>query len=276
MPDVALQIRRDTFSDRVSHSCGTARAYDLPDCLGYYSSASVVPRGPWRPAELSDYSVVQDTHLPSNRTVAIFAIPADVRTRMQELGIQKITNADTCNAFNSSDNRDALARLVLDGLRGLAVPPDASIADYKNLGIRVGEPELPTVTWDYDLRIQVGLHIDDWDRLRIAEREVAKTRLCVNLGEERRYLLVVDLTARRLLESLGLKGDGKGTDIAREFLLKYPTYPVTRLEMWPGEAYLAPTDNIIHDGSTLGASTVDRCLSILGDFAVGPHLYDHA
>ena len=53
-------------------------------------------------------------------------------------------------------------------------------------------------------------------------------------------------------------------DIRQNFLQKYPEYPVIKLRVAPDEAYIAPTENIIHDGCTFGKKFFDVSLTIRG------------
>jgi hypothetical protein len=46
----------------------------------------------------------------------------------------------------------------------------------------------------------------------------------------------------------------------------YPDYPVTALTIHPGEAYIAATENLIHDGSSMGLTDPDVLFTILGEF----------
>src|SRR5688572_7475990 len=41
------------------------------------------------------------------------------------------------------------------------------------------------------------------------------------------------------------------------FMRRFPTCPVVRLRVRPGEAYVAPTENLLHDGSREGRSWLD-------------------
>ena len=62
-------------------------------------------------------------------------------------------------------------------------------------------------------------------------------------------------------ESLDLPG------IVDKFFQLYPDYPIIRLRQDPYEGYIAPTDSIIHDGSTVDMKTHDITLNFLGHFA---------
>jgi len=55
-------------------------------------------------------------------------------------------------------------------------------------------------------------------------------------------------------------------NIAYLFFKHFPEYPVVKLLQYPYEYYIAPTDNILHDGSTLGMKTQDVTLIYLGHF----------
>ena len=61
------------------------------------------------------------------------------------------------------------------------------------------------------------------------------------------------------------KSNTPGT-LVLNFMRCFPDYPVIRLRIAPNEAYIAPTENIIHDGSTLGKMYFDICLTIRGKF----------
>jgi hypothetical protein len=46
----------------------------------------------------------------------------------------------------------------------------------------------------------------------------------------------------------------------------FPSYPVLRLEIRPGEAYIAPTEIVIHDATTMGKEFTDATFTVLGNF----------
>jgi hypothetical protein len=54
------------------------------------------------------------------------------------------------------------------------------------------------------------------------------------------------------------------TNLARRFLTLFCDYPVLRLRIQPGEAYIAPTENVVHDGSSMEMSVADISLSLRG------------
>jgi hypothetical protein len=60
--------------------------------------------------------------------------------------------------------------------------------------------------------------------------------------------------------------DFRGLYVGHRFMKKFPDYPVVRLRIDPGEAYILPTDNLIHDASTEEKQFPDITLTFLGSF----------
>ena len=57
---------------------------------------------------------------------------------------------------------------------------------------------------------------------------------------------------------------GRYTVLARQFMEQFPDVPVIRCRLAPGEAYVAPTENLVHDGSSVGQSDIDEQFTIRG------------
>jgi hypothetical protein len=86
----------------------------------------------------------------------------------------------------------------------------------------------------------------------------------VNLGSEARCFIFcpVSLLSFTLADHINQRADA--SEVGREMLARYQDLPVLSLEVCPGEAYVAPTEMIIHDGSTAGTKTNDLTFTILG------------
>jgi hypothetical protein len=54
--------------------------------------------------------------------------------------------------------------------------------------------------------------------------------------------------------------------IGAAFMSTFPDYPIVRLRLRPGEAYIAPTENVLHDGSSTGVRAINQYLSMRGRF----------
>lgn len=119
------------------------------------------------------------------------------------------------------------------------------------------EPELRTTSQDPLAHGFVGMHIDAWDD-RGTGVVGNRNRLCINFGPEDRYFLFVDAPVSEMRKALSEASDtqftGNPSEVGRCFMQAFPSYPVTRLRVRPGEAYVAPTCAILHDASTIGAT----------------------
>jgi hypothetical protein len=140
----------------------------------------------------------------------------------------------------------AIAPLV-DWLRTLA-----EFAEVTPNGITVRSRSRSPMTTDPRTGLRVGLHVDSWDRLPLHLRARGRLRLCVNLGEQDRFFLFVPITVALMASRLRLPPEEvyqsySATDIARTFLKLHPDVPVIRLRIPPGCAYIAPTENVVHD-----------------------------
>ena len=154
-----------------------------------------------------------------------------------------------------------------------AETPLRSLDDPQWLGFARRPGALATTTIDGTSRRRVGLHIDSWDRLPTDERSSARVRVCINVGTQARYLLVVPFEVCTLLEAMrelgnsdDLKADPRKlvASLAREC----PDVPVLEIGVPPGYAYLAPTENIIHDGASPGPNE-DLTTTWLGRITLG-------
>src|SRR5207245_3971045 len=103
---------------------------------------------------------------------------------------------------------------------------------------------------------RLGLHVDSHERRPLASRSASRRLLSVNLAHEPRAFLFVALSIASIFDALGRPADDdpgrqpNATALGRRFLTSLPDCPVFRLELRPGEAYLAPVQNVIHDGSS--------------------------
>ena len=59
------------------------------------------------------------------------------------------------------------------------------------------------------------------------------------------------------------------TALGQAFMQRYPDYPVIKVRVAPGEAYIAPTENMIHDASTVAKRVPDLHLTFLGHIGPG-------
>ncbi|MEV7020764.1 hypothetical protein [Kitasatospora sp. NPDC093558] len=140
-------------------------------------------------------------------------------------------------------------------------PPPATLAtladqlgdpDAVHLGQATSPAKASTTTPNYRDGRRIGLHIDNWDRLRCQAKHTGRRRLCFNLGPGIRYLLLGGLDIRAVCRSLHADPEDRypHTDDLRAYAALGLPLRVFRLRIDPGEGYIAPTELLPHDGST--------------------------
>jgi hypothetical protein len=120
---------------------------------------------------------------------------------------------------------------------------------------------------DQDARI--GLHFDRWDSLSVDELNRGSNRVSINLGPSDRYFIYLNRTASGMAELLDRTNRPCRRDvhaIGPAFMSAFPDYPIVRLRLRPGDAYIAPTENIPHDGSSAEVAGINHYLSLRGRF----------
>ena len=144
------------------------------------------------------------------------------------------------------------------------------------MGVASAPANRSTVAMHRDTGEPVGLHIDNYDGLPVRKRADARNRICVNVGRQSRYLLFLPFQAAFLLSQVELHPEATTQqrklasedhrELVRQYFRLHPDSLIYRIEMAPGEGYVAPTENVVHEGSTLGTETRDYSMVWLGRF----------
>ncbi len=94
-------------------------------------------------------------------------------------------------------------------------------------------------------------------------------RICINLGLESRHFLFCAPLVSRLALLPDCAELPTAYAVVQRVLASCSSLPVYRLEVRPGEMYLAPTFDIIHDATSLPKSRPDVSFSAIGQFTLG-------
>jgi hypothetical protein len=130
---------------------------------------------------------------------------------------------------------------------------------------------LKTSTFDVSIGRRIGLHLDSWDHAPLAARHAARTRLCLNVGLRTRSLLFLPHDIRAVAAALADDPVMHSANIGERFCARFPETPVLRLDVPPGWAYLAPTENIVHDGCSEPSEAPDSTVAWLGRIGYSAH-----
>ena len=116
--------------------------------------------------------------------------------------------------------------------------------------------ELTTTHNTENHNLKPGLHLDNKENRPLSGRLQSERRIGLNLGPGNRWLLVGSLEAGELSQSLGYGEDHVPvTPDVRDYVKlsedrELPPLRCLWLLLEPGQGYIAPTENIVHDGST--------------------------
>jgi len=243
--------------------------------LGYkhqYCSDAVIPRQPWREPSNLEYELLHASQSAgewnaANR-IGLLKVPEAVLSPLVRMGVESVTNAEQLQQISLLPEYGDAIR----GLQAFVCQFSSQTNDVRVLGPFLKTAGLATTTYDNNGKCFVGLHLDSWDRLPLEKRDKARNRFCVNIGKGDRYLLYINLTLKQMLKSLislnipSENSDFRSSHWGEEFMRRFPSYPVIKLRLAPHEAYIAPTENIVHDATTEGCDYPDLSFTVLGHF----------
>ncbi|MEU7184092.1 MULTISPECIES: hypothetical protein [Streptomyces] len=185
-----------------------------------YEAGAVVPSGLWRPMADADVKAITAPRRPLDSTLVEIVRPPFQEGRPLETLVQPMGDAD---------------------------------AVY--LGQALAKPEMATTTGNHQDGRLIGLHLDNWDKLRFADKHAGRRRLCLNLGPGTRYVVLGAMDAQavcRTVHPTAYLHRHPHTDDYRAYVAGGRPFRVVRIRLTPGEGCLAPTEYLPHDGSTEG------------------------
>jgi hypothetical protein len=258
---------------RVWLSAGTApHQHEKSNDINYCEHA-YIPNGDWRTPVQDEFDILfeNSSNVSDNGSISIIKLPHSILEPLDKLNLSSIKSIEHYQEYIKTseykENYTSALQLISSNLR----PFRKNDENLRITGIVAHHPNRTSTTLDTRRKCHPGLHIDNWDNRSLQERHKATNRISINVGQQDRYLIYLNLELQRLYDlakegGADLSSVGIGTGLAREFMRLYPSYPVVKLRISPGEAYIAPTENMIHDGCTHGQIYVDLSLIIRGYF----------
>lgn len=257
---VSIGTNVQWVANRVQKSAGMRlMSASEAQAKSYYPGAAV-PEAQW--------SAVGE-EISVERGIACF-----LKSPHEQVGIVNIGTAHTAellqvvlhNEKSTQPDREKERRLTLaleEHLSRSFFKDDGSLYCHGVIGKR---PGLETVTIDTTTGLSPGMHLDSWDK-NAARAEETRIRLNVNLGPEPRYFLFLGkniVHINNAVEEGSFVPEGQNT-LYYQYLARHRAAPVFRIQVMPGEAYLAATDCIIHDASTLDGTADVYTLQVRGN-----------
>ncbi|WP_453963888.1 hypothetical protein [Bradyrhizobium elkanii] len=251
---IYVDPRCASLDERIQLSFGTREVTaEEVNALNYEPGARL-PLEPWRPLSANERSLLISKHVPPTRerSVVLSRIPA-----------------------LSKNAREAVIGGESGAVREEIVRPLTEICEFDEplhvIGLSHRARGLKTATIDNLSGKYAGLHIDSWDDHDdhdIALREQATNRISLNAGESHRYFLFLPVTFADMHRILGTDAQPERYQslkyLERNFMANFPELPVVRCKLLPGDCYIAPTENVVHDGSTEDGEGLDLQFVVRG------------
>jgi hypothetical protein len=246
----------------------------------HYDSDAIGPAKPWRAPTDGEWEQLVGWPVSNDPGfwIALIQAPEELLLPYEAArsAIENLADADDIlRAWNANTPTNALSEFRRFVTREFGSDSSEQADNQFTGGIRFNRPALSTVAVHPTTNRFVGLHVDDFHPEQWESRHLAPNRIAINLGTQDRFFLFVNLPMLDIAQIVGYNRNGTAyrpgcTLIGRKFLSENPDYPVIKLRLRPGEGYLAPTENMLHDGTTVGMTRLDVSVSLHGSVALLP------
>ncbi|HVI48707.1 MAG TPA: hypothetical protein VM802_27815 [Chitinophaga sp.] len=246
-----------------------------------YEQNSFWPRTPWRQPEPEELNLLLTHHEEPayNQNVGIVRMPDTLIEKATTLNIQQLLNEKELVRLRKEQPAEYLG--FSNHLKEVINSYLFSKEKWHPIGwVFNDSPQRRTLTINFKTGKYLGLHMDSWEAMNIVNLDEAPNRICINFGKSPRYFLFVNLTMNKIYEltrqRYSVNPDSLGQDLLTiNFFKLFPDYPVVRIKVDPFEAYIAPTENIIHDGNTEDCTTLDIHYTVRGYVSLNTPIYEN-
>ncbi|MFK7061318.1 hypothetical protein [Flavobacterium oreochromis] len=238
----------------------------------YYLEDSYIPKEDWIIANKDDLSVLTENSKENKKhnKIQIGQIPERLKLLFSKIEI-----------YNSKSKNEAFQKLAKNKEITLEIEEEINKylktfnieSDFKLYKLLVLYPNRKTTALvDFNDKLKfIGLHFDSSTEFEIESAGFSKNRFCLNLGLEDRELYFVNLSLNKIKELILEKNINEIVTlktITPLFFKYFPNYPIVKLKIKPFEYYIAPTDNCIHEGTTLRKKEMDISITYIGYFNI--------
>ncbi|NKB47148.1 MAG: hypothetical protein GKR77_05100 [Legionellales bacterium] len=239
-----LNFSEDAFNERVLMSSGVCTAAKYSSQNAPYFDNAYISRSPWKTPTSEDSNILTTGNTSDfTKTIKVFKVPEEIIKPFQLLELNKVaTEQDYYSRMNGIKGKRAIEKATRY-VKTFSI----NNADVEPITV-FNRPNLYSTARDNIIERYLGLHIDFTFKETISQETHHPNLMSINLGNEDRYFLYVNLTVLDLIELLKPNEGMTYRRLVQTFFQLYPNYPVIRLKINPGDAYIAPAMNLIHDG----------------------------
>jgi hypothetical protein len=244
----ALTSRMKASDELVPTGC-----FSQSDGIGF-REGGFLPSDRWRPA--CEVWIAGPTDFPSTEYPGSFVALLEISPNT----VRRLLEFENCREQYRRD-----AETIIEMIES-ELPHSVKCGSSEILGFYRNVAGLASVTFDPDLGKRIGLHLDSWEGWSVVGRRHKRSRILINLGESARYLLFMTTPVDVLWEHLGALEESSYLVDQCFAATKRNRKTVFSLEIRPGEAYIAPTECLVHDGSTRDGKSIDICFTLRSQF----------
>jgi hypothetical protein len=234
-----------------------------------FRPGSFVPIGDWRLSEEGDDVTPWDRFengKPLHQNIALLRV-----TEAMLSGPPRTPDAPRLSGVGDVRRNDVAPDLWCGSIKRLQavckrLGPDEALEEKGLWRATGGGMSLSTTRDRRDGKL-IGLHIDRWEQKSLALVTCARNRVCLNMGPGPRWLVFAAVDIFEVAASFGIDRTVPfSTTHAQAYLSQHPMTPVYRLRIEAGEAYVAPTERLIHDGQASSSDGGEWVYTIFGRF----------
>lgn len=243
-----------------SDGCIEAKSINNVNCL----PLTFVPKMPWKNISDEDEKKLFCTENNDYYNISLIKLPNKLKELFIELKIHEIKNPRSVFEIQNSYSYKKVLKKTISYFN----KHNLYKSEISPHTLFFGDPNLSNNTYNREENVYIGMHLDSFERALLKDRKNARNRVCINLGIESRYLLFYNISLLTMYSYVSNDRDVRNNVnmIYKKFALKFPDFPIYRLEIKPYEAYIAPTEYIIHDGSNWNSTNPDINLVLRGKF----------
>jgi hypothetical protein len=249
--------------DRLRKSSGSEEVREINGLLCH--EGTFVPREPWMILNENDYEKIICNKNHNFNDISLIKLPKYLIKELEGLKIKNCINNHDINYIQNSPKWLETTENILNFLRKFNLDNQEIITHR----LYFGQSNLMNNTFNTAEGVFIGMHLDSWEGDHINMRYGSRNRICINLGNESRFLLFYNISILSMAQMIEIQTNMQSLDINsiyKKFASKFQDVPIYRLEISPYEAYIAPTEFIIHDGSSLYSKFPDINLTFRGKF----------
>ena len=234
-----------------------------------FKKNAFIPKNDWRNLSMDEEKqLFDDNHFDFN-FLFIGVLSPEIIKIVQDFGIHNLKNRQ--DVFEKLRNNPKLLEVFNEKIENFVseLNQDMGAFEFHRLSVIPSGRYVTSINLNEDDFEYLGLHIDHSTSFDIESAHLSQNRICINIGNEDRFLYVINLPLKQIQQMLSEKIDISQLNVENitdYFFEHFSNYPVLKIKQKPFEYYIAPTDNCIHDGSTYNNKFLDITITFLGKF----------